>query len=127
MSVDLLRRAAKTLREHAEKAQHEHPWCPDYTWTAVRHVQRNCDLEVDCATHGDDRTDCWSFNMYDGRYVALMHPPVALALAQWLDITADNLEQFANELVGGEVRDGDLTDVDRAAIATARAILRKVA
>lgn len=83
--VDLLRRAAETLRAHAEEAQHRQPWCSDYTWSAVRHVQRNCDF-VECDTHGTDpEAACGQFDMYDGRYVALMHPPVALALAELLE------------------------------------------
>jgi hypothetical protein len=89
MSAELLNRAAKVLREHAEAAQNKHPWCPEYTRSAVRHVQRNCDF-LECATHGYGAdNDCHSFDMYDGKYVALMHPPVALALAHHLEMYAD--------------------------------------
>jgi hypothetical protein len=52
-----------------------------------------------------------------------MHPPVALALAGWLDASAMTISDWT-EAVGGE-RDGDLTDTDVAAIAVARAILRE--
>lgn len=84
MSAELLSRAAKVLRERAEESQNKRPWCSEYTWSAVRHVQRNCDIE--CERHGADLgAECWSFDMYDGRYVALMHPPVALALAEMLE------------------------------------------
>lgn len=44
MTADLLRRAVAMLREHAEKTQSREPWCPDYTWSAVRHVQRNVEI-----------------------------------------------------------------------------------
>jgi hypothetical protein len=89
MSAELLRHAATVLREHAGGAQNKRPWCPDYTWAAVRHVQRNCGDDFECGMHGaDPDAECWSFDMYDGRYVALMHPPVALALAALLDAAA---------------------------------------
>lgn len=114
MSGDMLRRAAEMLREHAEKAQNQRPWCPDYTWSAVRHVQRNCDF-IGCGKHGVDKDgECWSFDMYDGRYVALMHPPVALALADWLDYEARDAELDLGSLAGRDL-----------AFAVARAILRE--
>jgi len=111
MSAELLQRAAAALREHAEKAQKERPWCPEYTWSAVRHVQRN--VEIDCATH-DDRGDCWSFDMYDGRYVALMHPPVALALAACMEQVAWMGEMDADLLA--RVGVPELIDVARATL-----------
>ena len=111
MSVNLLVRAAMKLRGHAEKAQNKHPWCPGYTWSAVRHVQRNCGDNFECGMHGADPNDeCWSFDMYDGRYVALMHPPVALALAEWLEAAAHDAWDMGSGV---------------AAEAVARAILRE--
>lgn len=50
-------------------------WCPDWTYSAIRHVQRNCDIE--CSKHGDDAgedDDCLSFGRYDGPYVAYANP-----------------------------------------------------
>lgn len=116
MSDDLLKRAAGVLREMAGKAQSREPWCAEYTWSAVRHVQRNC--EIECGLHGDvDDGQCSSFDMYDGRYVALMHPPVALALA-------DLLEEAAFVAEGNGLVDDDRY---KAEAVLARAILRQEA
>jgi hypothetical protein len=122
-AAELLRRAAQTLRERAEGAQHTTAWCPDYAHVAIRHVQRNCDLDVDfhCTVHGD-RRGCGMFGMYDGAYIALMHPPVALALADWLEATAESVE--ANDAYDGF----DLHMIDdtyHGALTTARAVLRE--
>jgi len=115
--ADLLREAAERLRAKANEAQHKRPWCPEYTWAAVRHVQRN--VEVECADHGDDPdAECFSFDMYDGHYVAMMHPPVALALADWLDLAEQALRPW--EAAGHE-----LTRTDERAVAVARAVLRE--
>jgi hypothetical protein len=113
MSADLLRRAAAKLREHT-KAALPGPWeaiesSPEEApgvWLA-----RHADVGVDVDRDGD------------ARYIALMHPPVALALADWLDETANHITEFA--AVAGLVRAGDLTEVDNAALAVARAILRE--
>jgi hypothetical protein len=115
MSADLLRRAAALLRERGTAAQHREPWCSEYLYGAIRHVQRNVDRESllggDCPTHGSDYDHCSGPGMYDGPYVALMHPPVALALAE-------SLESFV--LVWE--RDHEVWP---AAMAVARAILRE--
>lgn len=110
-SVELLERAAAKLRELAEPTQRKYEWCPDYTWAAVRHVERNCDVE--CEAHGDDQ-ECWSFGRYDGKYVALMHPSVALALADWLEAEAATIGIPEPSVA-----------VQWAAAAVARAILRE--
>jgi hypothetical protein len=121
VSADLLRRAANVLREHAETAQNKQPWCPEYTWSAVRHVQRNCDF-LECGYHGADHdAQCHSFDMYDGRYVAMMHPPVALALADWLEANAEWMTDNYPSPGGRTQLDG----LDDAAVAVARAILRE--
>jgi hypothetical protein len=57
-------------------------------------------------------------------YVALMSPPVALALAAWLDETAAQIESYAEHFTEGQERFDDLTEVDEAAHKVARAILR---
>lgn len=115
MSADILRRAAKTLRDHAEATQHAEPWCPEYLHYAVRHVQRNVDLDLDCKDHG---TDCGQPDRYDGRYVALMHPPVALALADWLTAEAEMHDWFESQ---GTSVSADFVQ----SLITARAILRE--
>jgi hypothetical protein len=94
MSAELLRRAAEVVRHRALVAQHERPWCPVYTRAAVRHVERNVDLDLDCNEHPDG---CGRFDMYDGEYVAMIHPPVALALAAWLDDVADSTPANADD------------------------------
>lgn len=94
MSAELLRRAARVLREHAEAAQVDE-------WSAVGPWLDDCPLEMaellplgfvaagpDCVPvvlappFGElPSRECLDF-------VALMHPPVALALAEWLDYDA---------------------------------------
>jgi hypothetical protein len=90
VTADLLRRAAAKLREHATPIQPCVPagsWCPEYAHAAIRHVERNVELDLDpCPDHGDVHG---TFSRYAGRYVALMHPPVALALADLLELAAD--------------------------------------
>lgn len=84
MIADLLRRAAAKLREHAEKAW-PGAWFSDedtvYTVDGVRWVA-DCSAAANAANH-----------------IALMHPPVALALADWLDaeahLYAPNVAAFA--------------------------------
>ena len=96
-----LRQAAKLMRERATEAEKpgydsDHPgkpWCPAWTYSAVRHVQRNLDL--DCVEHeyGTEREgDCNRWGRYAGYHIAGMHPGVALAVADWLDSTAGFLE-----------------------------------
>ena len=116
MSAELLRRAAETLRTSAEKADHSQPWCADVAYGAIRHVRRNVDRES-YAEPCEHEGECGLFGMYDGPYVALMHPPVALALA-------DHLEAIA-PLFDGLADDG--VDDGHEAIRLARAILREVA
>ena len=83
--ADLLRRAAAKARETAKAATPN--VCPDWTWLAVRHVARNCDLE--CPTHGDDHEKCNQWDRYDDSpHMTLWHPGVALAVADLLESEA---------------------------------------
>jgi hypothetical protein len=86
VTAELLRRAAAKLRERAEPikpASTAESWCFEYAHFAIRHVERNVDLDLDpCPDHGHDHG---MFGRYSGQYIALMHPPVALALADLLD------------------------------------------
>jgi hypothetical protein len=109
MSADLLRRAAKVLREHAEKAL-PGPW--DSLDNGDRFISDpggEDDLRyifAEPAVHGAS-----------ANYCALMHPPVALAVAEVLEAHAESVEE-----------DGPCfsmtSDVD-AALTLARAILRE--
>ena len=89
-----MRRAAQLMRERAADAEKEgygsthpgKPWCPEWTYTVVRHVERNLDTE--CTAHpwgSENEGDCNTWGRYAGYHVAGMHPGVALALAAWLD------------------------------------------
>jgi hypothetical protein len=92
-----MRRAAALMRERAEEAEKEgygsdhpgRPWCPDWTWSIVRHVNRNMDTE--CTVHpwgADNEGECNTWGRYAGYHIAGMHPGVALAVAEWLDEVA---------------------------------------
>ena len=108
MSADLLRRAAALLRSFPA-VSHPERWCPNYIHGAIRHIERNVEEEAFnlCEDHPDG---CGHFDRYDGKYVATMDPPVALALADWLDAEAPATP------VGAD---------DWPAVAVARAILRE--
>ena len=127
MDIDLLRRAAAKLRALAtpiQPASLADSWCPGYAHAAIRHVERNVDLDIDpCPDHGNDHG---MFSRYAGLYVALMHPPVALALADWLDLQAQaedgRVEQEQRMLCQPGVL---MTHRDEQAYAVARAVLRE--
>lgn len=74
MSADRLREAAALLRERAEET-HDGPWdhvvgaSGDTAWVERRNI------ETVVETH----------DIGTSAYIATMHPPVALALADWLD------------------------------------------
>ncbi len=76
MSADLLRRAARKLREHAATARGDNPWL------AAGEM-------VMCGEAEDSRYIAEVYGLADkwpnAEYIALMHPPVALALADLLD------------------------------------------
>ena len=71
--------AAKLLRERAEEI-HDGPWdhvvgaCGDHSWVE----RRNIETIVETRDIGTSA------------YIAMMHPPVAKALADWLDLAADD-------------------------------------
>lgn len=77
MSADLLRRAAAKLREHANATNFgADGWVVDLK-----------DSEVTTTDGGMMIADTMELTgaRPDASYIALMHPPVALALADWLD------------------------------------------
>lgn len=99
MSAARLREAAKVLRERAEAAT-PGPWEADggeisQHWSRPEPWQHVASGEVDCMAYcyggsarGIDRDE-------DAAYIAMMHPPVALILADWLDDTAGEVESHA--------------------------------
>jgi hypothetical protein len=110
MSADLLRRAAAKLREHAEAAT-PGPWNADpseiYGETIATWVAESLNGNLPDAGEANSR------------YIALMHPPVALALADLLDYSARWFE--AAEKDGYEYDEGEALPI----IALARAVLRE--
>ena len=78
MSADRLREAAALLRERAEET-HDGPWdhvvsaSGDHSWVE----RRNIETIVETRDIGTSA------------YIAMMHPPVAKAFADWLDHAAE--------------------------------------
>lgn len=117
MTAELLRRAAGTLRKRV--ARLPEPWATR-PWRQVQTDTESMDGIAVCAV---DHTDpygafdcCWSSEPIGHEAVAslaaLMHPPVALALADWLDAEANHAEDWPDE--------------SEPAYAVARGILREV-
>lgn len=106
MSADLLRRAAAKLREHAEEAT-------DGPWFAAPNRSVSAGKELVVASVAG--RELWP-SVDDALYIAQMHPPVALALAELLD-------RHAGQLVG--LRPGAALSDEVAAMALAREILRE--
>lgn len=72
-------------------------WCPTWTHQAIRHVQRNVD--IDCPDHDDDGgavgEDCRRFGRYDGKHIAAeANPAHALAeVALWRGVAERHVAQ----------------------------------
>lgn len=110
MNADRLKEAARVLRERAEAATpkgHTHPWLyTDATYgdpaDGPTHVAVTCcganGVEVRHFLHADDGSHETSET---ARYIATMHPGVGLALADWLDVEADE-----QEVLGGSTEAG---------------------
>lgn len=82
MSSDRLRAAAKTLRQRAEDAT-PGPW--ESAPVELGHYVSGTVYEVP-----DENCEYPQFERYeDARYIATMHPGVALALVDWLDACGD--------------------------------------
>lgn len=104
MSAEILRQAVSKLRlyvSHATKG----PW--DVAEDGLVWPERM----------GDPVSG--STELEDAEYIALMHPPVALALAEWIEAHADDLGR------SGDFRYCDSPGDTHRAIAVARAILRE--
>lgn len=119
MSAELLRRAATKLREHATAASRG-PWEMD-----------GADGLVWPGCMGDPVSG--SELLADGAFIALMHPPVALALAEWLEAQATDVENavaawsrdtsYIDKHPGGV--QAHTENMFQPSIAAARAILRE--
>lgn len=96
MSAEKLREAAALMRERAEKATSD--VCPAWTSAVVRHIARNCDIDceyLDCE-HADDEAPIWD-RYDDAAHIASWHPAVALAVADWLDLMAEDYAPYWSE------------------------------
>jgi hypothetical protein len=90
MSADTLKRAAAKLREHVEAAT-PGPWAAENVYRLLPGCRcLSCDEdepygkaihEIDAV--GEDASP--TLKPGDADYIVLMHPPVALALADWLE------------------------------------------
>jgi hypothetical protein len=98
MSADELRQAAATLRERAEATTH-----PGHGWRLADLAGAN-EVWADRGPAGFDAfmvaTTATRLNPNpgtrghsDAAYIATVHPGVGLALADWLDATADEIER----------------------------------
>lgn len=121
MSAETLRRAAKRLRGYATMLPGA---LADRPWRVVQSDSENMNGVAACSDHGDVEPTracdaCWDMvtpHWQAARYVALMHPPVALFMADLLDEFADSVEQE-----GGIVQDS----ATAGAVNVARAVLRE--
>jgi hypothetical protein len=95
VSADLLRRAAATLRERAGKAT-PGPWSGDPTGTVCADDDLRPDPnggEILPPEGPQEVAECYRNERSGERgdnaaYIAMLHPPVALALADWLKTVA---------------------------------------
>lgn len=93
MSGDLLRRAATKAREVAEDATAGTWWAGGVWWdTSVDGEGRKVHKPMPTVGHGGTGADliaCTFRNdQADADHIALWHPDVALAVADWLDVAA---------------------------------------
>ena len=125
MSADLLRRAAQFLRTRAE-ATAPGPWIVVDPNEGTEYGPFFMVVNDAFLNPRDDDEVALELELHTGAqpgayYVEAMHPPVALALAAWLDAAAE----VAN--YGSDGFDLDaVDDTYRGAVTTARAILREV-
>lgn len=106
MSADLLREAAALMRERAN----------DATYTYASHHPKAGQV-VPWFEGGD----VYSFDEGDGPHIMAWSPAVALAVADWLEATARELESLGNPDLSAHPLDGRRT----AAIAVANAYIRR--
>lgn len=104
MSAAILRRAASVLRERAANAT-SGPWAPMRSGAVAGTMQGSKIMETVAHTFPGGNGP-----KHNAHYIALMHPGVGLALADWLDFEAKWL-------------DGRPRYTEGLAIAVARAVL----
>lgn len=63
------------------------PWCKEYCYSAIRHVERNCDIECG-EDHGDEM--CNRFGRYDGKAIAQFPEDIAFLLAEIERLEGEN-------------------------------------
>lgn len=106
-----LREVAADIRAKAAEAEQAgygsddpaKPWCSDWTYQAVRHVNRNMDMECPEHTWDDGRdNECNTWGRYAGHHIAAWAPVVALAVADWLTHLGDTLADDPSDYCGGE-------------------------
>jgi hypothetical protein len=126
LAADLLRRAAARLRKRATRLPGA---MADRPWRTVQSGSGNFDAVAACSDEVHDQrpdracTACWDMvtpHEHAAAYVTLMHPPVALALANWLDWVAERWRP-ASEVKHYPAR----ADLQDHAAQVARAILRE--
>jgi hypothetical protein len=109
MSAELLRRAAKVLRDHATEAI-------GGEWVSLDAGDRLISTTDDGASYEYILSEEPARHGETADYIALMHPPVAHAMADLLDEVAESVEQD-----GGVIQDSTTAG----AVDLARAILRE--
>lgn len=112
MSADQLRRAAEKLRKRADWFGTSSPWKVEYPSSG--YPQRIVDDTGVLYGETYDGVRGMPWEAGTAEYVVLVHPPVALALADLLDDEAENVDD-----------DGELYCVSGATLAVARAVLRE--
>ncbi|WP_399559234.1 hypothetical protein OH809_45515 (plasmid) [Streptomyces sp. NBC_00873] len=100
--------------------------CPDWTYNAVRHIARNCQIECSHDEHqGHDQPE-WD-RYEDAPYITLMqNPDLGNALADWLDEAARYAALYADlhtASTGAAPAAADHDTLTRHALAVARQIL----
>jgi len=83
MTADLLRRAAKLMRERADAAL-SGPWVTD--GAEIHEMETGERLWVGETLDIEDREQ----GEWNAQHIASWHPAVALAVADWLDYVAEN-------------------------------------
>jgi hypothetical protein len=117
MTAELLRCAAKVLREHVESVVIHGPW-------EYRDERNDPDMYPWCVHAPESRCSVGTgFVPGTAQYIALMHPPVALAVADWLDAAADAGDADCGN--GGLLAELDDDQTAQGAVAVARAVLRE--
>lgn len=107
-----LRAAAKRLRERAEAAT-AGPWTAQVMGSEGYLVSRVHGTIRERGRSRVGRFGCkdWDGDRADAEYVASMHPPVALAVAEWLDRNAEACDgiNITTEKSGQRFHDGGCT------------------